>query len=198
MSQQSSPERAVFRSDQKSSQIKEHHETSIEVQRRPTRVIVSTNDQIRDFLVFELAHAAGRGVKRDYRDWYESYLKWADIHSIEQMPQCVFLRLLSKASGVEKKIARLKDPLTGRVVKNDAGTPVRVYSYILGGPAPTTKGCKRETPHQRMNREISELEERRRLAALTPEQSWPEYLASIPEHERSANGLQDLYRKMAV
>ncbi len=114
------------------------------------------------------------------------------------MPQCTFLRLLGRAAGIDKNIARLKDPFTGRVVKNDAGTPVRVYSYILGNDGADAKKAKRETRQQRLDRCSLELAERRRMADLTPDQTWPEYLASVSQIERESSGLEDLYRKIAA
>jgi hypothetical protein len=167
-------------------------ESSIDKPRCPARVIVSAADQMRDFLAYELARKTGPRVKREFCDWYRAYLRWAEIHSIGALPQSIFLKLLGKAAGVEKKIERLKDPRTGRVVKNDAGTPVRVYSYILGDDenAPATSKRPRETRAQKMAREMREIAERRQAAAAMPDRTWAEELASLPRETRVEHGLE--------
>jgi hypothetical protein len=192
-SQQSEAPPSLSETVENAPKTKPRAESSIGKPRCPARVIVGAADQMRDFLAYELARKTGPRIKREFCDWYQSYLRWADIHSIDALPQSIFLKLLGKSAGVEKKIERLKDPRTGRVVKNDAGTPVRVYSYILGDDedAPASSSKKpRETRAQKMAREMREIAERRQVAASMPQRTWAEELASMAHETRVEHGLE--------
>jgi hypothetical protein len=182
---------------EKADKIKAPAESSTAKPRCPARVIVSNADQMRDFLAYELARKTAPRIKREFREWFDAYLRWAEIHSISTMPENKFLQALGKSAGVEKKIERLKDPRTGRVVKNDAGSPIRVFNYVLGDDELASPKRPRETRQQKMAREMAEIAARRQQAAAMPDRTWAEELAALPQSERFASGLEIPRRAVA-
>lgn len=88
-------------------------------------------DHVRAFVEFELAQAGGKPIKREFSEWVAAYMRWASSLAIEPLPSSIFLNSFAKTPGVKKKIARQKDPKTGRVMKLPSGSPVRGYFYIL-------------------------------------------------------------------
>lgn len=162
------------------------------------RLLMLPRDQITEFLAFEIAHAVGAGMKRSANDWVCAYRRWAAVHAIGTMPESIFLNLLGNAAGIRKTRERRKDPDTGRVVKNAAGTPIRDYFYALGDAEAAKKPrVKRETKADRAAREASEAAERRRLSEAMPQQTWAEYLATIPVADREELDLERRQRKAA-
>ncbi|WP_169305479.1 hypothetical protein [Hyphomicrobium denitrificans] len=157
------------------------------------RLLMVPRDQINEFLAFEIAHAVGASLKRSATDWVSAYRHWASVHAVGAMPESIFLNLLGNAPGIRKTRERRKDPRSGRVLKNSAGTPLRDYFYALGdiddGASKKPKG-KRETKAERSAREAAQMAERRRLAEAMPQLTWAEYLASMSVEDREKFDLQ--------
>lgn len=178
-----------------SAELKEIPESATPSQRPSARLFMLPGEQITEFLAFEIARAPIPGapveLKREFSDWTAAYLRWAEVRGLNPMPESIFLNLLKKAPGVAKKIERLKDSKTGRVVKNDAGTPVRIYFYIFSDEGSDAVAHeKRESKRQREARNAAEIAKRRELARHIPDRTWAEELAAMTPAERHDCGVE--------
>jgi len=122
----------------------------------------SIAEQMLEFSKFELEQSRGIEIKREFSDWVATYRRWATLHDVEPVPETIFLSAFSKTPGVRKTIFRKKDPNSGRVIKNAAGSPIRGYFYTLQQPtsnpasAPIrTEPTEREDP---LNAALDEIE----------------------------------------
>lgn len=166
------------------------------------RVFIASKDQIREFLAFETAHHrrpdGSVRILREAPEWASAYRRWAVIHAVAQMPEATFLNLLGKSAGITKSRPRIKDPQTGRVLRNEAGTPLRASVYAMVDDAPAEAKPRRETKADKAARASAELADRRKLASLIPDQSWSEALAAMSQAERLSLGLEGLHQRIAA
>jgi len=113
------------------------------------RVQMAPQQQLAEYIAFVrrdelgLDTASGRyRCTRSGAGWVTAYRRWAAARDLVAIPELTLLRGLSDlatradASGVSKSRDRLRDPMTGAVLRNAHGTPVRGNYYpVFEAPA---------------------------------------------------------------
>lgn len=94
-------------------------------------------DHVSEYLAHERMASLGRNAltgrwecKRSSGSVIASYHAWAKARSLRVIPEWQFLNLLADQEGVDKSRDRLKDA-SGRVLKNERGTPLRTNYYTI-------------------------------------------------------------------
>ncbi len=93
------------------------------------QVIVGAELQVRDFAAFMIREGYCGRFTDDV--WLKSYRWWAAEGAIVTVPDLIFLRHFARHPHVQRKRDRIKDRVTGKVVKLPSGTPVRRTFYTL-------------------------------------------------------------------